>query len=254
MILRIASLVWGEKHTNMMNTYTMPSLAYDIDRLETEGVIVQHNKYESFEHLIEAECTFSLENHDTYCFFAAPDHIWSKNSLYNLIELSKNGNFCYSIPHFRINDIHEPVEFPIESKQLARFALDNAHEMFTTSFDDLDRTFCHQGMTARKLDEGIISMKHNLPSVFLAKFTYSDLEFFREVKYSIGQWDRGWLSRLCQEGRLKIIGSSELAFTVEMTSPELEAVGLWANRYSDAHYLDLDYQKISRMMIYGLTY
>lgn len=252
MRVRIASFVFGEKHLKMQSDFALPSIVHDVDRLKAAGVDIQFHKHATFKDLIEEECKAAIEA-VTYTFMAPPDHIWSKGSLYNLVKLAEHSPYCIAVPHIRVKDTLNNVEFPIEARELGRLAVEHAHDTFTNSFDDRDTTECHHGITARGLDEALIAIKHNLPSVFMVKFNESDLEYFRRVNYVLGHWDRGWLAKLIDEGRLKIVGSSNIAMTVELTDSRARVNDLKPNVFDDAHHEDKSYQRIARMMIYGLN-
>ncbi|MDI6761147.1 MAG: hypothetical protein QMD05_10020, partial [Candidatus Brocadiaceae bacterium] len=129
---------------------------------------------------------------------------------------------------------------PITNQELADWLLHNAHDTFNKSLDHLDPNLTHAGISVRKTDDDLYSIIHNLPTVYLAKFLQQDLDFFVNAKRAMGdsawgQWDRGWLELLTEQGRIKVVGSSDMAMAVELTSDD-RTPPLWNGlQYNDLY-------------------
>ena len=58
---------------------------------------------------------------------------------------------------------------------------------------------------------------HLQPTVFLARQNARDYGFFAARPNARGLWDHHWPEILAQDGRLRIIGSSDAFFVAELT-------------------------------------
>ena len=262
MIIRVACMAWGDPYLGYWLDLVLPSLSDDIGRLRIEGHRVEVlEPYISFMNFVHAEVEAAAIS-ETFTFFTAADIIWAKGSLYNLACQSRDLQCAIAVPHFRVNDddfiklvSSGSVALPVSPPALASQALLHAHNTFTRSFDDLPENQCHWGISVREIDNGLHIMRHNLPHVAMLKFIQDDARFF-DYMYQQGvaidkQWDRLFLEKLAHEGRLKIAGSSDIAFGVELTSP-LIVNPERANNYDDRLLTDNAANKLCRSTLYTI--
>ena len=233
MLIRCCSIAYGEKYLNYYNNFHIPSIKKDIEKLKSVGHTVEVEMYGNPVEFLTEEIP-----KQSYTFFSPPDIIWAKDSLYNLSIMIDKLDCCISVPHFRVNDSFR-CDFPIESDLLFSRALLCAHKTFTDSFDNLEYNGCHWGISTRKISDNLYTMRHNMPHVTMIKFRNYDLNWFIELEKRwpnkvITQWDREWMEKLTIENRLKIAGSSELAFGVELTDPNMSNP-VQINSYNDRH-------------------
>ena len=91
------------------------------------------------------------------------------------------------------------------------------HQSTLTAFDNIDTNSTYfSGISIRKINPNSYTVIHNLPSVFIGTFNKFDYLFFHLLN-GFNQWDRKWSSILLRTNRLKICGSSDLFFMVELT-------------------------------------
>lgn len=252
-ILRIGSVAYGEKYKDYLYDVAVPSLTHDIDLLGAEGWEVEHSVYENFMEMLRIE-TMNCEDRSAYFFMAPPDVIWSKWSLYNLAGMIEHLNCGISVPHFRVASDFRCL-YPIESQDLLSQAMAQAHSTFLESFDTAPENQCHFGYSLRWVNRNILTMRHNIPSIAMIKLNQFDYEAFEEYAKHIDpvtQWDRAFINKLIIEGRFKIVGSSDMAFCVELTEEHLTNKPR-ENNYDDRHCYMFDTPAdINRNTIYTM--
>lgn len=240
-ILRVAAVAYGEKYTGYLNACLLKSIEADLDRLRVEGWTVELNAYPSFMEMLQAEVKASTER-GAYTFFSGPDIIWARNSVYHMARQIECLDVAIAVPHFRVVDTFRVQKFPIDAPTLLTHALEQAHSTWEQSFDMQKKNQCHWGISARKVNGSMITMRHCIPTISMIKFRETDLMAFRNIEAelkNIGldpltQWDRGFLNKVAAEGRLKIVGSSDLACCVELTDPSLTN-DTRENNFNDQH-------------------
>ena len=157
----------------------------------------------------------------------APDSLWGNNSIWNAIKIGENKGVCVGSGGCRIsleaiNDSDELHKFmnreaTIENDQLVDLAIKYSHSSLYKSFDNNKNNATYCGISIRQISTNIYSVIHNLPSVDIIKYLDQDLVFFNNSK-TYNSWDKTWTRFLLKENRVKIIGSSDLVFKVEITS------------------------------------
>lgn len=252
MIIRVCTIAFGDKYLSLEGNSFKPSLSWDIESLKAEGYQVDYNVYGGFREFIDKEGAFSMRYKDSACFFGAADTVWGKGSLYNLSKLIEGLNCHIAVPHFRVNDGFR-VPLPMDSKELLEKALGAPHGTFTGSFDKLPENECHHGIAVRKLSERHYTMRHNLPTICMSRFNESDIQYFVSCGYRMGQWDRGFLDKLVEENRLKVVGSSDIAFNVEQTKPEL-INDRRPNNFDDKYHQGRKSNDVCRTFVYSMKY
>lgn len=166
-------------------------------------------------------------NEATPMLMSTPDFIWADGSIGNMVDESypdEGQGLCVSIAHMRVLPTLL-LDFQAKSPaQLVQQGLDFAHDSWTRCEIGLDPSgIYHAGLSWRRV-KNAISVQHQMPSPFLVNFRECDLEEFSRWKGmtppAFGEWDHDWPSRLIEQGRLRYLGSSDLAFMVEVTEAD----------------------------------
>ncbi len=77
------------------------------------------------------------------------------------------------------------------------------------------------GLSIREVGTNLWTMVHHLPSPWLVNVRPEDVGyFFSDQCLNFGDWDHRWPTILLQEERLRIIGSSDLVWSAELTEEE----------------------------------
>ena len=161
---------------------------------------------------------------DAAMFFAPPDSVFGNHSVTNVVKTVEGKDVCLAAPNARVRrdsimasgvfDRLKNMETTIENDELVDLAFEHGHPALLESFDNVDTNRTHRGLSIRKINESTYSIIHNLPTVYLANFVADDLEHFTR---SWASWDRRWPRLLMRHNRLKVVGSSDLFFCVELT-------------------------------------
>jgi hypothetical protein len=162
---------------------------------------------------------FIRDNPDAICVIIMPDFFIGNNSLYNGVKMveDKPGQ-CLSVAHARvslekINGLAIPAK---NNQELVDFAFEYGHKCLLETCDIRDPNLTWCGLSWRQIDANNFAVVHNIATPWVLQFSGSDLEVFGGP--NLGQIDRGFLEKLINEHRIKICGSSDLCFFVELTS------------------------------------
>ena len=212
----------SEKYRAIIDKY-MPD-NFTIEKIETNQAIVKYI-------MNVALLRFFRKAIDDNALFiwAPPDIIFSNGSLYNSVMSVYYKGVCFASMPVRVEiDIlkDESVKAMIEkgtvisSPKLVEIGLKNLHENFIYANDELDENTTHYGVSIRKITDQIYNVIGNMPSVWVAKPLEEDYRYFFNIG-DFNQWDRGWLELLVKRNRLKIGGSSDQFFCVELTKNDM---------------------------------
>lgn len=148
-----------------------------------------------------------------------PDTIFGDKTIKNLIDTGKEEGKCVFSAHPRV--LPSVLEEKFESNaSLVKAAWKHLHRSWTDSEEGHERQNSYiGGVSWKKLDQDLYEIKHLLPTPYFMEFNESDLHFF-ETAPGIGSIDHVWPSHLVQQGRIKYLGSSDQAFTVELTDSD----------------------------------
>ena len=154
-------------------------------------------------------------------FLAPPDTIFSNNSVFNSVSFSysKRKSFAAAHPRININFLKDFKKFPedgFKSTEMVKYAFNNAHQNFKFADEKLRKNTAYAGISYRKLSESLFAITSHMPTTFTVIPTLDDLKFFEKFG-SFNDWDRGWLAMLLKKNRLKVCGSSDMFFCVEIT-------------------------------------
>lgn len=230
---------FSEKYREMYKNYTLPSINGDIKRLNEEGYdcVLSQGCFDLKEAPEKFDTTKAWNkmsalllqhlrrtvqdaiDQDAYVFLAPPDTIFAQGTVYNCIKAMEGKNVCIAFPHLRAVEKEEWKNTRPTSRELVARCFDSPHEAFTNTFDNVDKNASWAGISTRKITDKLHLIVHSMPTVYAAKFTPQDLRYW-EYCMDYGNWDRGWLKLLWRQDRVKVIGSSDAAFCVELTDAD----------------------------------
>lgn len=159
---------------------------------------------------------------------APPDSIFGDGTLEALFRAGNQEHTCVAVPHPRVlptifeypSELCPTLGGPIENAQLVSEAWRNLHKTWSEAEVGHDKINSYVGGVCwRKIGSGLYSVQHRLPTNYLIHFHGSDLSFF-ESQVVFGAIDHIWPSKLIKEERERVIGSSDVAFIVEVTEPK----------------------------------
>lgn len=170
--------------------------------------------------LTDAMRTCVLE--DTLFMTSFSDIVFGEGTLETMLSLAQRKHLCVSVPHMRVlPNILNHLDRPLTNPQLVTLALQNAHTTWTEAqigIQGFIRPHSNQfygGLSWEKIGSNYI-VQHVLPSVWIANVRQDDVEFLKNGG-GMGAYDHNWPTKLCNEGRSRVIGASDAAFMVEIT-------------------------------------
>lgn len=165
---------------------------------------------------------------ESYFFMASPDQFLGNKSLYLsfLSILGKNIWFAAGHPRVNLESISDYLkskttfDSPISNSELVSLAFSHLHPSAMSCFDGLfqgsSTNTTHVGLSIRQISDNIYCCVHSLPSPWLGWVAAADIKYFENTA-SFNNFDREWLRILTLENRIKVSGSSDLFFTIELT-------------------------------------
>lgn len=155
-------------------------------------------------------------------FMAPPDTIFANSSIYNSISFAyfKKKSFASAHPRINTKFLNDFKEYPdngFDSTEMVNFAFRNSHSNFKLANEKLNLNTVHAGISYREISKNLFAITSNMPTTFVVIPTLEDIKFFK-TSGSFNDWDRGWLSTLLKKNRVKISGSSDMFFCIEITN------------------------------------
>jgi hypothetical protein len=244
--LFIHNIAWGPLYNQMLFDYCIPSLVGDVQMLIKEGVQIEWDvntddtrehipyegvniRYSGVQDIIGFneniwERVKAAVSQDSYIAIIAPDNVFARGSLYNAYMMARHKDTSIAIAHPRVNCHSFIKEFPagkvFEKRELVSIAMrpDMMHGAFANAFDDNDANITEHGISIRKITDKHYAVVHAIPSPMIFHLNSSDVDYLKSAGY--GNIDRGLSKRLYDEQRIKLVGSSDIAFFIELTRPE----------------------------------
>ena len=210
-----------EKYRTIIDQY-MPD-NFTIEKFQTSQTIVRYIMNVALLRFLRK----AIDDHALF-ILAPPDTIFSNGSLYNsVMSVHYKGVGFASIPMRVEMDTlkDESVQAMIErgtvisSPKLVEIGLKNLHEKFVYANDELDENTTHYGVSIRKITDQLYNVIGNLPTVWVVRPLEEDYQHFLK-KGDFNEWDRGWLELLIKRNRIKISGSSDIFFCIELTKKD----------------------------------
>jgi hypothetical protein len=147
-----------------------------------------------------------------------PDTIFAPNCVTNLMAYAKGKPVTVAAAHVRVN---EELYF---SRYGKRFPWLTHRDMVKAAFDMGAVDVCDSnkdnvtevgGIAWTRINEDTRLLLHYLPTPYLCWFTPTDEDFWAKAP-TFGHWDHIWPSLLLNERRLRVAGSSETFFLIEL--------------------------------------
>ncbi|MQF67084.1 hypothetical protein FIM07_01410 [SAR202 cluster bacterium AD-802-F09_MRT_200m] len=161
---------------------------------------------------------------DATMFLTPPDTVFGNWSVSNAVKIVQGKNVCLAAAHARVKQESfiasnsatdlKKMDLKIENDELVDLAFEHGHEYLLGFLDDVDSNMTHGGISIRRINETTYSVVHNGPTPYLANFVKDDLKYFES---SGSSWDNRWPRLLLRQNRLKVVGSSDSFFCVEIT-------------------------------------
>jgi len=249
--------VAGGRCLDLYNRYTLQSLSADIKALRAIGYEVEPVLFDSHQEVVRdvssvilpplREMIAKCVSENAMMFLAPPDTVFSRGTMVASVVAVKNKPYSLAIPHVRVTD--GPPVLPISPCDLMRWAFDHGHKSFTTAYDCDTLNCTWSGIAMRKITDTGYVMQHSLPTLYMVQFTGSDIDFWNACPEWM-QWDRSFLMKLWNEGRVIVAGSSDMASCVEITSPESNVPGVRPAQYSDKYFAEAVHNKALKSFCY----
>lgn len=156
-----------------------------------------------------------------------PDYVYGDGTIEAIKQVAGN-LYSVSFAHMRVEKkILDELTDPMTNIQVQSLGMKNPHATWTKSHVEADPGFTFWGgIMWRDITKNLYAVTHYLPAPFFVNFHESDLEFFKAKhpfphdKLTFALWDHLFPTKLIQEGRLRYIGSSDLACMIEATETE----------------------------------
>lgn len=260
MKLEILSIFWGQEHFKLFKAASLRSLSWSDNRkalyeadaswsiytdknnfLEVEKIVdallpeievtlgdaTDLRKYtDATQSALCAQIKKCLGNHSRL-LFAPPDTLFGDGSINGLLKAGKDEKSCVVLPHPRVlpeilKDLYHKT-----NAELVTLAWKNLHRSWTDAeVGHPLRNSYVGGVSWNSIGPNLYSIKHVLPTVYLADFTPQDLIYF-ETTGSFGSFDHLWPSELVAQGRQRYIETSDEAFAVEITDKDKNIPPIW---------------------------
>lgn len=170
------------------------------------------------------QIAYSIQN-KARMILAPPDTIFGDGSIANLLAIGNGNGRCVAVAHPRVLpaileeiDVLGATRGAITNAQLVTMAEKHAHVSWKCAEIGHPKNNSYVGGIAwRRLEDGLVSVTHRLPTCYLADFNSSDFDFFWS-QVSWGGWDHRWpAENLIRQERQRYVGSSDACFIVEIT-------------------------------------
>lgn len=153
--------------------------------------------------------------------WAAPDNIFADGAVRSFVELAAARDVCVASAPLRVKAegfIEAMGEGPLEGAALVRLGMERAHRSFLDAEATLpDTNSFESGLSWRRIGDGLYAITHRKQSAYLMQPTAADVWWFRKNP-KFGGFDHGFPKLLVDEQRQRVIGSSDAAFVVELTT------------------------------------
>lgn len=252
MSLQVITCVWGTKHLDMFRKGTLKTLSYKQNKKALYEAKAKFNLFTDQEHVdflykivdaefpelevnvqpttmlrryndpIQAAFIWQIEECLRYghkLLIAPPDTLFGDESIPGILKVGREKGACVAVPHPRVNpSILNELDWTFKNEQMVSLAWKHLHRSWVNAeVGHPNRNSFIGGVHWSKISPKIISISHRLPTVYLADFTLEDLKYFQSAG-SFGVFDHLWPGHiLIPRGRQRTVGSSDVAFVVEVT-------------------------------------
>lgn len=157
-----------------------------------------------------------------------PDTVFGDGTIPNLLSLGVGEGVCVAVAHARVlPNVIEEIETlaatrgAMSNSQLVSMAFNYPHASweYAEAFHENNNSYVG-GISWRELDKGLYSVTHRLPTPYLLDFNITDWDYFWGT-VSFGALDHSWPGdRLYRQERIRVCGSSDACFIVEITDSD----------------------------------
>lgn len=250
MKFRFFCFVYGDWHVSLLERILVRSLSQSRNRkaIPPESVISLYSDQQSMaaastaldalaiveEHIVAIDSDSELLQQRLFsqeiqtCFeqgatliVLCPDNFWGDGSLANLLLIAGEQDACIAAPHVRVDQdkfLGAMGEGELDNPSLVALAMRTLHPSWIEADASQDESNSYfTGISMRAIGNGLYAVSHRLPTVWLARFTKEDVEFFHRNLGIRGLWDHHWPAQLVASKRQRVIGSSDAVFIAELT-------------------------------------
>lgn len=184
----------------------------------------------------------------------APDSIFGDGTVASVMALGVVPGVCVAFAPMRVNAagfIDAMGQGPVSNAQLVRLAFERSHQSFKDADAALPSTNSFEsGVSWRRIGAGLYAVTHRKHSAYLMQPTKADVKWFM-AKQKFGAYDHSFPARLVDEQRQRVIGSSDAAFTVELTPAESHRAKVAPNEVvePDRYWQDLSNHRANRNVL-----
>lgn len=170
--------------------------------------------------------------------FTMADLIFGDRSLANLVRTSHEKSASVAALVLRVEEASFKQSmagqpWPIENDRLATFAIQSLHSSWRCTVPGGVRAFTHLlGHEIRAMSSRLFAVKYVVPTVFATRFNKTDLAVFLNAK-DLRAWDGIWPQKLVAERRFVCLGSTDMAFCVELTPADRGGPVRMESRYDE---------------------
>lgn len=155
------------------------------------------------------------------CVICPPDFVYGDGAIFNLLTIRREPGTCIASPYLRVDGelAREKLRqrgFPIANADLVSIALGTLHRDVLEARMELDRRNTYfTGMALQSITDRLHALEFRVPRVQVAEFTENDLRYF-EFQQDFQHYEGSWPGKLIADRRFKMVGSSDIAFAVEL--------------------------------------
>jgi hypothetical protein len=190
-----------------------------------------------------------------------PDTIWGEGSVPNLMEIARQRDSVVFAAHVRVlPELVDDCQMSwagnrfgpnaVSNAKLVKMAFKHLHKTWEESQDGLQKINSYiGGVLWRYLDEDLYAVNHRLPTPYLINPTPEDVTYFSHQLH-FGVLDHSWPAAcLVETERMRVVGSSDCAFMVELTDKEANIPPIEHYRADepDLFWRNLSHNKVNRM-------
>lgn len=283
--LRVFTSVWGDQHIDWFKKYCLQSLSWpknrdcldgatwtfltledDVPKIEAalkeSGIQIENINFmllpKNFNphqagSLINEGLLIEMQNcimYNTKMLLAPPDTIFGNGSIRSMLEVARQRDSVVFAVHARVNPTIEATT-EMSNAKLVTAAFKNLHKTWSEAVDGgREKVNSYIGGVSWKwVGDGLYAVTHRLPTPYVFNWTPEDIVYFKNQLHW-GTIDHSWPHEcLVHTERMRVIGSSDAAFMVEIT-PENEnipPVAAYHENEPDLFWRNLSHNKVNRM-------
>ncbi len=283
--MEILSIFWGEPHLKLFLSAALRSLSWTDNLKALRGAGATWNIFTDKEHFLEVEkmidalmpemeinlgsaddlrrytdqaqsaLVWQIERclkNNKKMLFVPPDTLFGDGSVRGMLNSAREKNSCVVLPHPRVlpDIFKEKIAFQLglDNPSLVSLAWRHLHRSWSDAKvgHPLRNSFVG-GVSWDEISTGLYTVKHMLPTVYLANFMPEDLVYFQTTG-SFGSYDHLWPQELVAQGRQRYVASSDVAFAVEITEKDKNIPPIWPGD-PDTFWKDHGHSKMNKQIV-----